>query len=272
MSRAASTRREDVGVPFFQVLEGWTPPARPAGAAVWTMARILEGSTADFGSAVAIESYFPLVPAYTDPTDPPTYTFETDSAQLDSGWYWVEWRDAAATEAPAGPVELRTPSPYQPSVADVASHVRLMLREVGGTLMPNFTDQTLPTAAQVQGMIANDFPLVLIHTGDLSTLPCTTASDIRAAAKAIAAERVALQVLETYRMEEVAAGTLGVDQRRTQLNADMDALVAAVLACRGGQVTPDPGGGGGTTQTPAWWGPAKGNFARGGLAGLRTRW
>jgi hypothetical protein len=142
-------------------------------------------------------------------------------------------------EYPSIPYWIPVLSPYAPSVGDVAAKVRLFLRESGGSLADNFTDGTIPTAQQVQGMIAQDFPLVLIRTGDLAALDCATSDDVRGAVKSIAAERVALQVLEVYRAEETEAGQYGIDRRRDALQDDLEAVVSAAAECRAGEVVPE---------------------------------
>jgi hypothetical protein len=257
---------------YFQRFEGWTPPVRLPTDSPWTRWSVVEASSPVLGSGAVIDGPHPLAPAYLDPTDPPTYDFTTELAQLESAWYWIVWTDAVGNQSPAGPVELRAPSPYAPGVADVASRARLFLRELGGDLATNFTDETRPTAAQVQMMIANDFPLVLIRLGDLDTLPCPEAPDIRAAARAIGAERVALQVMEIYRPEDTGDGRLGIEQRQAALDADLEALVGAAASCRTGAITPDPGGGGtGGGGTTAMYAPPRGYFGRGRPIGLRTR-
>ena len=242
------------------LFEGFTPPALfpPDSADPINRARVEQSASAS-GPFSTIEGPTLLSPAISDPEDPPTYSFSTDD-DPGSGWFRVVWVTVGGVEYPTVPQWIPVLSPYAPSVGQVAQRVRLMLRELGGDLAVNFTDETTPTAQQVQGMIADDFPLVLIRTGDLAALQCGTADDVRQAIRTVAAERVALQVLEIFLMDEVAGGQLGIDTRREALNDDLSAVVSAAAECRAGEVTPedsdnpdaDEGGGSGVAIAPQW--------------------
>jgi hypothetical protein len=228
-------------VPFLIPLPGWTAPERyPPDNQPWTKAAILFNTIPDVGTATVIEAAFTLNPAYADPASPPTYNFSTDLAPAETGWFWVRWEDAATRTQLAGPSELRATSPYAPTVADVASLVRPMLREGGGLLVDTFTDQTVPSASQVQMMIANDFPLVLMATGPISTtaLTCTDAGDVRAAVRSIAAERVALRVIEVFLIDEINSSPINVEQRWTRAAEDLAQVEEAAAECRSGDVVP----------------------------------
>lgn len=256
-------------------LPGWTPPERFAPETEpWTQARIYYSATpSSLGSPIGTP--ITLTPAYTDPAAPPTYNFSTDQAPAPTGWFSVEWIDSQARVQLAGPVELPAVSVWAPSVGDVASRVALFTREAGGGLALTFTDRTVPTASMVQAMIGNDFPLMLIRTGDLALLQCPTADDIRHAVRSIVAERVALQVMEMYRPEDTADGRLGIEARRTALAAETNEVVSAAAECLTGAVIPggvDVGDTGGGTSTPGVSPPPKWRFGREPLIGMRTRW
>jgi hypothetical protein len=256
-------------VPYEVPMPGWTPPERYAPETQpFTKARI-EYAATPTGSRSVIESAFTLSPAYTDPASPPTYDFTTDNAPAPAGWFWVVWIDAALREQDAGPAELRAASHWAPTTADVASRMRTMLRELGGGLAASFTDQTAPSASQVQMMIANDWPLVQVRLGSLEAdkLTCPTAGDVRAAARAIGAERVALQVLETYLIDEIG-GPINLEQRWERVIAEMEAVEAAAVECRAGEVVPggvEPGEDGaaaGVAPAPRWTFPPAHRFGR----------
>jgi hypothetical protein len=244
------------------LLEGYTPPALypPEDADPINRARVESASEPTFGTPTVIEPLFALDLTGATPATPRTYNFTT-SAEPAGEWVRVVWVTVAGSDYPTVPYWMPVLSPYAPGVGDVAAKVRLLLRESGGALAVNFTDGTIPTAQQVQGMIAQDFPLVLIRTGDLAALDCPTSGDIRGAVKSIAAERVALQVLEVYHAEEAEAGQYGLDRRRDALQADLEAVVSAAAECRAGEVVPedldnpDPdevGGGSGVAMDPEW--------------------
>jgi hypothetical protein len=114
-----------------------------------------------------------------------------------------------------------------------------------------FTDQTSPTAQEVQQLIALHAPLMLARLGRLDDLHCANAEDLRAAATSVIAQRVALEVEASYWPEEIADAA-AVDARRTMLADDMAALEPALTACR---ASGDEGGDGGDSTSrsdPAW--------------------
>lgn len=240
---------------YERTLEGYTPPERfPPVTDHWVSARIFEGATSDFATAVAIEGPITLSPAITDPTSPPTYNFTTRNAQRETGWYWVVWKDTTAFEARSDPVERRAPLTYAPSVGEVAAILRARLVELGGKRVETFTDQTEPSAQQVAQLIDLYAPMVFSRLGDLTALSCANAASLRGAARALAAERVAIEVELSYRPEEVgesAAAAAAV--RQTQLGTDLTDLRADVDLCR--SQSDDTGDSAGPND-PAWFFPS----------------
>lgn len=233
---------------YFRQLVGLTPPPRPSVA--WTQARIEEAPSPDVTPTV-IAGPTALSPAITDPQNPPTYTFETNNAALAVGWYRVVWIDAALEEQATAWMSLRTLSPYAPTVGDIAAILRARAVLPGGFRGDTFTDQTTPTAQQVQDLITLYAPLVFARLGRLDDLYCANAEDLRAAATALAAQRVALEVEASYWPEEVEDAA-AVEARRTMLTDDMTALGEALTMCR---ASADDGGDGGESTSrsdPAW--------------------
>jgi hypothetical protein len=230
-------------------LDGFTPPDRES--VLWTQARIEEAVTPTDVDAVTIEGPFTLSPAITDPQYPSTYDFETGNATLTQGWYRVVWIDEDGGEQATQWVALRTLSPYAPTVADIATILRVRAVENGGVPVDTFTDQTNPTAQQVQQTIIMFAPLVLARLGRLDNLGCGNSEDLRAAATALAAQRVALEVEASYWPEEITESA-SVEARRLTLDADMTGLIAALETCRSSD---DDGGNAGESDSrsdPAW--------------------
>jgi hypothetical protein len=235
---------------YMRRLDGYTPP--PRASVHWVQWRIEEAATPTDAGAVTIQGPSTLSPAITNPADPPTYSFETTNATLLAGWYRVVWTDANGGDEPTAWAPLRTLSPYAPTVGDVATILRARAIENGGSPVDTFTDQTNPTAQQVQQTIIMFAPLVLARLGRLDNLGCSNSEDLRAAATAVTAQRVALEVEASYWPEEVAESA-SFEIRRTMLDADILALVESLAVCRS---SGDEGGGEGESVSrsdPAWY-------------------
>lgn len=234
---------------YMRRFDGYTPPDRES--VLWVQARIEEALTPTDADAVTIEGPLTLSPAIANPASPPTYSFETNNATLRQGWYRIVWIDQNGGDEPTQWIPLRTLSPYAPTVADVAIILRARLIENGGEPVESFTDQTNPTAQEVQQAIIMFAPLVLARLGRLDDLGCANAEDLRAAATAVAAQRVALEVEASYWPEEVSEAA-GVETRRVMLDADIQGLAESIERCR---ASADDGGTGGESESradPAW--------------------
>lgn len=228
---------------YFRRLEGYTPPERDVTH--WTQYRIEEAVTPSDVDATTIKGPTTLVPAITDPTDPPTYNVETSNAALATGWYRLVWIDANGDTQPTPWVPLRNLSPYAPTVGDVSTILYSRLVEAGGERVTSFTDQTRPTAQEVQQLIIMHAPLIFARLGRLDNLHCSNAEDLRAAATAIAAQRVALEVEAAFWPEEFGEFANPAD-RRAALDADVTGLVPMLEACR---ASVDEGGDGGESHS-----------------------
>jgi hypothetical protein len=136
-----------------------------------------------------------------------------------------------------------------------AAILRTRAVENGGLVVSTFTDQTNPTAYEVQTLIAMHVPVVFARLGRMDDLHCSNASDLRSAARTLAAQRVALEVEATYWPEEVAESA-SFELRRTMLDGDVLSLVESMAVCR---ESSDDGGNAGESVSrsdPAWLFPA----------------
>jgi hypothetical protein len=161
------------------------------------------------------------------------------------------WIDANGDTQPTAWVPLRNLSPYAPTVGDIATILRVRAIQNGANPVETFTDQTNPTAQQVQQTIILFAPLVFARLGRLDDLGCANAEDLRAAATTVAAQRVALEVEASYWPEEIVDAA-SVDARRAMLDADITGLVSGLESCR---ASVDDGGTGGESESrsdPAW--------------------
>jgi hypothetical protein len=215
-------------VSYRRVFEAITPPTGTS----WVAWRIEEASTPTDDAATIIEGPTPFSPA-TTPSDPPTVTLETDAATLSEGWYRVQWLDADGLAVATAWQQYRALSPYAPSVGDIAAIMHARLVEDGGFRVANFTDETNPTAQQVQQIIALHTPLIFARLGSLDTLACANAGDLRAAATSLAAQRVKVEVESSYWPEEFRESADPAEVRAA-IEADLASLVTAVESCRAG--------------------------------------
>jgi hypothetical protein len=134
-------------------LEGYTPPPRyPPSDRLWTQARIEESPTGDT-PWTTIEPAFTLNPTVSDPANPATYNFTTAAATLPTGWYRVVWIDSTGAEAPTEAVHNGEATNIRPTIDDVAALLASRTTDANGVEAGTFTNQTRPTAAQVETII-----------------------------------------------------------------------------------------------------------------------
>lgn len=184
------------------------PPRRyPPDDSPWTTARIEEAAAAS-GPWTLIEGPFALDPPVVDPASPPTYSFSTDGATLDQGWYRVVFADSSVppVEAPSEPVHNVPVYPEPSDVLDAsAALMAFRLRSSGfsegrgGRVVAMFTDSTTPTLGHASAiatrnarLVADDFSGAL--PGDepeLRTIAALrTAIELEASAPQMDRERV----------------------------------------------------------------------------------
>src|SRR5688572_7124939 len=89
-------------MPYVFEMNDYRPPARTGGIK-WTSVHVFEAaSLADYPlGGVDIQTI--AIPDYPDAAAPPLMDFEVTQAALISGWYWLEFRDAAGGRAPTTP-------------------------------------------------------------------------------------------------------------------------------------------------------------------------
>lgn len=83
-------------------LNDYLPPRRSDGVK-WTSAHIFEAADASLYPAGGTDIQTIALADYPDTLNPPTFDFTVTQAALASGWYWVEFRDAAGGKAPTTP-------------------------------------------------------------------------------------------------------------------------------------------------------------------------
>lgn len=141
---------------------------------------------------------------------------------------------------------MALPAEATPSVDDVAALMHEFVQREGGHLEITFTDETNPTAGQVQDIIDMQAPMVSIEFGDLTdaALVCAQADDVRAAVKTLFAQRVAAVVGLSYRPQDTVGGDTPEEFWRRIVEIDSEKIEAAASECRAGEIQPGDAGSG----------------------------
>jgi hypothetical protein len=133
--------------------EGYIPSPRYDGTP-WTQAQVEEGSTAE-GPWSIIDTII-LPSPDTDPANPAERAFTTHNAVLNDGWYRVTFFDQTGNEGqPTFPVQFvqEEATPFMPTTNDVAQLLRVRTKNTQGRELGVFSQDTRPTASQVQDVI-----------------------------------------------------------------------------------------------------------------------
>lgn len=104
---------------FVRTFRGYRPAPREDGVK-WTFLDIFESASSQGAWDVPIDTQ--PIPDYADASAPPTLSFTTDDAQLESAWYRIRFRDAGAGESWTTPEAFGTTGvTLPPSAADMRS-------------------------------------------------------------------------------------------------------------------------------------------------------
>lgn len=157
---------------------------------------------------------------------------------------------------------------YPPTVDDVGALLRARTQDSHDDELGTFTDDTRPTAEEVQIIIAQATSIVLGRTGKMDSPPmtCDTAPDLRTNAQTAITMLAVMLVELSYFPEQVRSDRSAFEDYRSLWNDTMTALIDAAAECRGGEVIPDDGGS--YNPGPSWAFPVDG----GGMVGWETRW
>lgn len=160
---------------------------------------------------------------------------------------------------------------FTPTVADVGALTRARTVDANGNELGTYTDDTRPTASEVDGLISeavNEAEVVIGNTiPDAPGDPDAAGYDVDALRKAalrIVALRGAALVELSYFPEQVARGSSPYEQYMESFNAGLSRLQKAIEAAAAGD---QPGGDEG-------YGMAMGAFPTdaGGMVGWGTVW
>lgn len=135
----------------------------------------------------------------------------------------------------------------------MAALVRARTRDQFGNELGDFTEDTRPTADQVSNLIAQEAAIVLVRTGDPTTLECPTVDNVRTAMSTVIAKRVAAIVEASYRPDEVADGRTVADFYQGQMAEDLKAVTEAAAECRLYDPADPSSGEPGSGMSPSWY-------------------
>lgn len=180
--------------------QGYAPPPR-YDADPYTKVKIEESDAID-GTFLVIET-ITLSPVDPDPTKPLVRDFSTDSATQEPGWYKLVWEDASGDTATSASIYVPIMPTWTPSVAEVAALIRARTKVAGGKELGTFTEDTRPTAADVERLIQQAVRRVATNTG---ADPCT--ANLQLDATAAAALYTAMLIEQSY-FPEQTTGTSG---------------------------------------------------------------
>lgn len=164
----------------------------------WTDARIEGSDTAD-GPWAALET-IALDPVDPDPANPQTRNLTTEEA-TDETWFRVVFVDADGDESATDPVRFPTPNAaLRPALREVGAIIRAYTRsDASGGTAGTFTDNTSPTAAEVQEDITNATAEVALRLpDDLAGLD----EEIVPFARRLAAIRAAMYVIISLQSDQ----------------------------------------------------------------------
>lgn len=186
--------------PRLATLSAFRPPTREDGTA-WTKARI-EGTDAAAGdTGWAVEATKPIEGADPDPTSPALRGFSISTAKR---WLRIVWEDGEANKSvPSARIHVNSPQ-WRPSVAEIAALLRArtyskgtvdpdnpMAAVAGGELVGEFTEETRPTAADVERQIDQ---VCADMEGSIGAIP----GELIEATRAVAAKKTGAEVERSY--------------------------------------------------------------------------
>jgi len=221
----------------------YTPPPRFDGT-TWTEVKIQE-SASESGPWTVIDTQ-PLYPVDDDPKHPQERSFTTDAATLDAGWYIVSFYDEIGNFVDSTPTQNLKSQNYYPTVRDVASMIMSRTKDQYGNLLGTFTEDTTPTAEQVEQVTERVITEVADVIGD--QVPSPFIDD----ARHVAALRVAMQVELDFFSDQVNTGRSIYPQLREQYLLALQNLQTAISSAAEGE---GPGTGATVASKPEFWFP-----------------
>jgi hypothetical protein len=119
------------------------------------------------------------------------------------------------------------PDPLRPSVDDVAALLRARTKDTEGREVGTFTDETRPTADQVETHIDAALGLVSVR------LPLTVGDIYQSAVRSLVAYRAALRIEKSYFPEQIRSDRSPYQELREEYLDDLNALTEALSGASG---------------------------------------
>jgi hypothetical protein len=158
-----------------------------------------------------------------------------------------------------------------PTLDDVGAILRARTQDDHDDELGTFTDDTRPTADEVNKLIAQAGLPVYTATGRLDDLTCSMKDQVQESAKYWVAMLTAMLIELTYFPEQVRSDRSAYAFYKEMWDDEItgfSSLIDAVKECREGELEPDtPGEEGGTPPDPSWAFPED----VGGMVGWQTR-
>lgn len=196
-------------------------PAERDDGQPWTLADIEENATPSATGATVLETVsLASQPGGldTDPSKPATRRFTTNLATLAAGWYRVVLRTPAGQRDETGWMPNIV---YRPSVADVGALLHDRTRDGDMHELGTFTDETRPTAEQVERIIDTAIGLIAPR------LPATLQAHLTGPARHAVALQAAILIEGSYFSRDVADGNSPVEVYQDALTAALTGLITA---------------------------------------------
>jgi hypothetical protein len=158
-----------------------------------------------------------------------------------------------------------------PTVDDVGAILRARTQDDHDDELGTFTDDTRPTADEVNKLIVQAGLPVYTATGRLDDLTCSMKDQVQESAKYWVAMLTAMLIELTYFPEQVRSDRSAYAFYKEMWDDEItgfSSLIDAVKECRAGELEPDtPGTGTDTPPDPSWAFPED----VGGMVGWQTR-
>jgi hypothetical protein len=196
----------------------YRPPARYDNTP-WTQIRVEERATAA-DPWVEVET-ITLDPVDALPARPLPRAITTALGTLESGFYRLVAVDAVGREQASEAMMRATPI-YRPQASDVAGKLRARTKDTNGNEVGAFTDDTRPTAANVEALIDDACSDVVRAIGPIVPL------ELVAAARSVVALRAAQMVELSYLPEQTNADNTVYQTLRLTYETELGRLINAV--------------------------------------------
>lgn len=217
---------------YTRTFQDFGPPPRYDGDP-YTQVVIAESESR--GGPWATVETLSITPAE-NPAEPPLYSFTTDLAALEEGYYRLTWKDASGDVFVGSEFWVGAAPDWTPSIVDVAALLRARTKMLGGRQNVDgeagtFNDLTRPTGTEVERLITQAVRRV---ASQVTTEPCN--ENLKTDARYCAALFAAMLIEQSYWPEQTNAVGSAFKNLESMFDKAILALENAVKAnCGGGE-------------------------------------